>query len=187
MDLIKGLQNGFFHTWVTGDYYKRISTFNNQFKKYVESGDFKRDVQFAPRDFRYKIDHYYKTSEEDTVPYPYLEFHFGVLKILNIDETFNWKEYLKDNRLEYVNGDFTIGFGEYEYEYSQGQKRILSGYYYKYQGIITSKEHLKNPNKNNNGLGFHFGNIDKLLHDIGSFMGKKGIEHWKIKLRYGLH
>jgi len=135
MDLIKGLENGFCHTWVEGLSKRRNDVFKKEFKQYVDADKFIRDIQDAPRDARYKIDHYYKTTERDTVKYPYINSILHVLKILNIDETFNWKIMLKDNKTEYTHDDFTIGYCDYKHHKFEN---TFSGYYFKYKGKINT-------------------------------------------------
>lgn len=138
MNLIKGLESGFCHTWVTGDSKWRTSAFNKEYKAHVDAGKFIRDIQYAPRDARYRIDHYYssETTEADSVPFPYIDFFYEILYILNIDETFSWKKNLRDNKSEYTFGDFTIGFGDYTIEsyFYDGKDLHSSGYYFKYKG-----------------------------------------------------
>lgn len=180
MDLIKGLENGFCHTWVCGNSKQRTSIFNQKFKKYVDEGSIIRDIQNAPRDARYKIDHYYccETTENDTVKYPYIDFHVEVLKFLNIDETFNWKKELKEVMGEYSHNNFTIGFGKYN-------NNKLSGYYFKYKGEINKLIFLSSPKvvdysnefwSKHKDVEQYYNNVSTLLHNIRYFIKYKGIE-----------
>ena len=174
MDLIKGLKNGFFHTWETGNSAHRISVFKRDFKQYVDGGKFIRDIQNAPRDARYKIDHYYRedTNESDTVPFPNLMFHEKLLNFLEIDETFNWRKKLKNNKSEYTCGDFTIGYG-------------VEKYYFKYKGTINTLMFMSRPEIVDYSDSFwsrykdkqvFYDSVKDLLHNLRYFIEYNGIK-----------
>ena len=87
-DLIKGLSNGFCHTWECGNSRERTNQFKKVYKEHVDKGLFIRDIQNAPRDARYKIDHYYRedVAEKHTLQFPYIAFFLKVLDYMEIDE-----------------------------------------------------------------------------------------------------
>jgi hypothetical protein len=186
MDVIKGLENGFFHTWETGSSKHRTEVFKEFFKEHVDAGKFIRDIQSAPRDARYKIDHYYNenTSEENTIPFPYLNFFLKVISVLDIDETFNWKKRLIDEKEEYTNGDFTIGFGPIKHIDYTGKKFKLDEYYFKYKGEINTLNFQSSPElmdysdpfwKRYEGLETGYASIGDLLHNLSYFLQHKGL------------
>jgi hypothetical protein len=186
MDLINGLENGFCHTWVTGNSKERNDVFKNRFKQYVDEGKFIRDIQSAPRDARYKIDYYLnaETSENDTVPYPFIGFHLDVLKFLNIDESFNWKNVLKDRKSEYTHNDFTLGYGDYSYQIYGGNETIYSAYYFKHNDKINTLKFSHSPKLVDYSDKFwakykdkeqYYDSISDLLHNIKYYIKYNGI------------
>ncbi len=189
MDLIKGLASGFFHTWECGDSAHRTKVFKNSYKEYVDKGMFIRDIQDAPRDARYKIDHYYRedTKEVYTVAYPYLGFFEEVLEKLNIDESFDWKKVLVDLKGEYSYGDFAIGFKDFDSKEIYPNvlsNRTLSVFYFKYKGEVNcldfrcSKEvvnYSDNFYKERKDRPSVYHEVDNLLHNIGYFMQYKNL------------
>lgn len=179
----KGLENGFFHTWQCGGSAERIKVFKTYYKSDVDAGKFNRFITNAPRDARYKIDYYYNsnTKPEYTVPYPNLDFHGKILKYLNLDETFNWKERLVDVQGEYTFNDFTLGYKEFDYpanEYiSDPYKRPY--FYFKYKGVYNTLKFSHSPRLVDYSDPFwakYKGEIDKydnvstLLHNIEYFI-----------------
>lgn len=139
-DLIKGLSNGFCHTWECGNSQERVRQFKNTYKEHVDNDKFIRDIQNAPRDARYKIDHYYRkdVTEQHTLKFPMLNFFLEVLDYMEIDETFNWSEELVNNKSEYSKGDITIGYGDYDIQIYDKSTRVLQGYYIKYKGELNT-------------------------------------------------
>lgn len=185
MDLIKGLENGFFHTYIEGDSRYRTKVFNDSFKEHVDKGKFIRDIQPAPRDARYKIDFYYKESysESDSIPYPSLkyweEFYNRIFKLLNIDETFNFTERLKNNKSEHTNGDFTIGYGDFNFTTFDDRIVQYSNYYFKYKGVVNTLDFKFKPELVDYSDSFWekyknepttYNGVEKLIHNIGYFI-----------------
>ena len=173
-DLIKGLENGFCHTWETGSSGYRNRMFKEKYKESVKSGKVIRDIQVAPRDARYRIDHYYNpsTSEKDTIQYPYIHGFFKILGILNIDETFNWKQRLILNREEYTSKDFTIGY------------RKAVGYYFKHKGEYNRLDFKHRPElvdythrlySSQKDMVTYYESVDNLLHNMQYFITHKGL------------
>ena len=187
MDKIKGLISGFFHTWECGNSAHRTKVFNKEYKEHVNKGLFIRDIQCAPRDARYRIDHYYRkdTTEKDSLAYPNLAFHTKVLKYMNIDESFFWKSELVDTKSEYNYCDFTIGYKEftnkevYPISNTLRDNLIFRGFYFKYKGDINTLRFNYSPVivdytdkfwKEYKDKILVYNDIDTLLHNIRYFM-----------------
>ena len=151
---------------------------------------FIRDIQNAPRDARYKIDHYYKegTKEDYTISYPYLNFHVEVIELLNLDETFNWKERLVDTQGEYTFGDFTIGYRGFTIEEMYGSapfsNHTVYQFYFKYKGELNKLNFKHNPElvdynsefwKTRKNQPATYNDVDTLLHNIRYFIQYKKI------------
>ncbi len=193
MDLIKGLESGFFHTWETGVSAYRIKIFKKEYKEHVDAGKFIRDIQNAPRDARYKIDHYYNpdTTENDSIPYPYLNFHADLLKYMNIDESFNWKKELKDSCSEYTYNDISIGYDYFDppqCQFSTKKANKLGRYYFKYKGEINKLDFTSSPKialvdytkkiwSDNEGEIVWYKDVHTLLHNLRYFLVYKNITY----------
>lgn len=185
---LKGLQNGFFHTWQCGNYTERNLVYNQSYKDSVTEGKFNRFITNAPRDARYKIDYYYNndTKPEYTVPYPYLNFHGKLLTYLGIDETFNWKERLVDNKEECTFGDFTIGYGSFDSKLTTSdishyfdKEFEVTQFYFKYKGDINTLLFNYAPQlvdysnefwSNRKNKIVTYSDVATLLHNMGYFI-----------------
>ena len=180
-NLIKGLSNGFCHTWECGHSKERVREFKKVYKEHVDNDLFIRDIQNAPRDARYKIDHYYRkdVTEQHTLKFPYIDFFLKVLDYMEIDETFNWTEQLVNNKSEYSKKDITIGYGDYNFEMYDKSIRVFQGYYIKYKGELNHLKFSSSPKlvdytnkfwKKYEGKVQYYKDIHDLLHNLSYFM-----------------
>lgn len=185
-DLIKGLSNGFCHTWECGNSQVRVAQFKKVYKEHVDNDLFIRDIQNAPRDARYKIDHYYRkdVTEQHTLQFPYIGFFLKVLDYMEIDETFNWTEQLVNNKSEYSKGDITIGYGDYDFEMYDKSTRVLQSYYIKYKGELNTLMFSSSPKlvdytdkfyKKYEGKVQYYNDLHDLLHNLSYLMTYKNI------------
>lgn len=183
------LESGFGYTWQCGNSAERIEVFKKEFKKHVDAGKFIRDIQNAPRDARYKIDHYYKEGIllDDLIPLPYSSVYKDVLNFLNIDKTFNWTEKLKNNKGYHKHGDFTIGYDEFPIGliYPNGGKDTCGQYYFKYKGEINKLDFMSSPTLVDYTSSFWskyrdmlatYNSVHDLIHNLNYFIIYKNIK-----------
>jgi hypothetical protein len=192
-DLIKGLESGFFRSYIDGYADERKKVFKDSFKQYVDAGKFSKYVCKRSGSYGCDKDLYIKEGIDvkHTIDYYMLSFHIKVLKTINIDYRFSFQKELYENKSEYTYGDFTIGYKDYSYMFWNclQKKNILthsSGYYFKYKGQINNLMFAASPElvdyssdlySREKGVSQYYFDVEKLLHNMRYYITYNNLKY----------